>query len=79
MQKIVYRLKHSFLVNCYDLWSVVIFDVNLLAYCRLHLTYSRFLVFGHIYVSLYEGSIKALLSRPPRACCRIAQLPMFDH
>ncbi len=45
LQKIDFRVKHSCLVHCYDLWSVVIFVVNLLAYFRLLLAYSRFLVF----------------------------------
>jgi hypothetical protein len=40
-KKIVFRLKHSCLVNCYDLWSVGIFRRVLLASSRTLLTYSK--------------------------------------
>ena len=42
--KIVSRLKHSCLVNCYDLWSVLRFHTALLTYSRSLLTYSRFIL-----------------------------------
>ncbi len=44
LQKIIFRLKHSCLVNCYDLWSVGIFHMDLLAYSRSLLTYSRYIL-----------------------------------
>ena len=43
-KKIVFRLKHSCLVHCYDLWSVGLFRMDLLAYSRSLLTYSRFIL-----------------------------------
>ena len=38
LHKIVFRLKHSCLVNYYDLWSVRLFHMVLLTYSRFILT-----------------------------------------
>ena len=40
-KKIVFRLKHSCLVNCYDLWSVGLFRMVIWTYSRSLLTCYR--------------------------------------
>ena len=40
-KKIVFRLKHSCLVHCYDLWSVGPFDLILLTFSRFFFAYSK--------------------------------------